>query len=154
MRRAFIDTDHLIEEAYQLNRGKKLSCREIFEEVGEVTFRALEYEVIQSLQDVQRSIIAVGGGTMLLYDNIEALKKSSHLIYLFFERELLKKRVLAVDPLPAFINPNDPDASFDKMYDERDAFYKKIGADTLDVTHLTDNEALKQLEKRAKNGLK
>ena len=88
---AFIDTDHLIEEIYQINRQKKLTCRQIYEEVGPVTFRALEYEVVQSLQDVQNSVIAVGGGAMLLYENIEALQKNSHLIYLYFEREKLKK---------------------------------------------------------------
>ena len=124
--KAFIDTDRLIEEVYQVNRQKKMSCRQIYEEVGPVTFRALEYEVVQSLQDVQKSVIAVGGGVMLLHENVEALKKRSHLVYLVFDREPLKKRVLAKDPLPAFLDPNSPEASFDKMYDERDDFYKKI----------------------------
>jgi len=142
---AFIDTDHLLEEAYQVSRNKKLTCREICEKVGPVTFRALEYEAIQSLQDVQNSVIAVGGGAMLLYENVDALKKHSHLIYLFFEREKLKKRVLAEDPLPTFINPNDPDASFDKMYDERDSLYNKLGAPKLDVTSMKDQEVIDKI---------
>ena len=149
---AFIDTDRLIEEVYQINRQKKLTCRQIYEEVGPITFRAFEYEVIQSLQDVQNSVIAVGGGAMLLYDNIDALKKKSHLIYLVFDREALKKRVLAEDPLPAFINPNDPESSFDKMYDERDDFYKKIGANEINVTTMKDEDVIKKICEITKDG--
>ena len=149
---AFIDTDRLIEEVYQINRQKKLTCRQIYEEVGPVTFRALEYEVVQSLQDVQNSVIAVGGGAMLLYENIEALQKNSHLIYLYFEREKLKKRVLLEDPLPAFINPNDPESSFDKMYDEREDFYQKIGAEKIDVTEMKDSAVVKKIFEVTKDG--
>lgn len=149
--RAFIDTDRLIEEIYQLSRKKKLTCREIYEEAGPVGFRALEYEVVQSLQDVQNSVIAVGGGAMLLHENIEALKKNSQLYYLFFEREKLKKRVLSVEPLPAFIDPNDPDSSFDRMYDERDDFYRKIQAELIDVTDMKDAAVVaKLMEKNGK----
>lgn len=145
MERAFIDTDRLIEEVYQVNRQKKLSCRQIYEEVGPVTFRALEYEVVQSLQDVQNSIIAVGGGTMLLHENVDALRKKSRLIYLVFDREALKKRVLAEDPPPPFIDPNEPEASFDKMYDERDDLYKKIGAQEINVTTMKDEAVIKKI---------
>ncbi len=149
---AFIDTDHLIEEVYQVNRQKKLTCRQIYEEVGPVPFRALEYEVIQSLQDVQNSVIAVGGGAMLLHENIDALRKNSYLIYLTFDREPLKKRVLGEDPLPPFIDPNDPESSFDKMYDERDDFYKKIGAKEINVTTLKDEEVIKKICELRKDG--
>ncbi len=149
---AFIDTDLLIEEIYQINRQKKLTCRQIYEEVGPITFRSLEYEVVQSLQDVRNSVIAVGGGAMLLYENIEALQKNSHLIYLYFERERLKNRVLSQDPLPAFINPNDPEASFDKMYDEREDFYQKVGAEKVDVTEMEDSAVIKRTFEVTKHG--
>lgn len=142
---AFIDTDILIEKIYQINRHKKLSCREIFKEAGPLTFRALEYEVIQSLQDVQNSVIAVGGGAMLLYENVEALRKKSHLIYLFLDQEVLKKRVLAEDPLPVFINPNDPESSFDKMYSERDDFYQKITNQKLDITSMKEEKIVEKI---------
>jgi shikimate kinase len=143
--KAFIDTDRLIEETYQVNRQKKLTTCQIYHEVGPVTFRALEYEVIQSLQDVQNSIIAVGGGVMLLYENVEALKKNSHMIYLIFDREALKKRVLAQDPFPPFLDPNDPEAFFDKMYDERDHEYKKIAAIQINVTKMKDKEVIEKI---------
>lgn len=152
LNKAFIDTDHLLEKTYQISRQKKLTTRQIYQEVGPFTFRALEYEVIQSLQDVQNSIIAVGGGAMLLYDNVEALKKTSHLVYLFFEKEPLKKRVLAQDPLPTFLDPNNLDASFDQMYDERNDHYKKIGALEIDVTTLKDDTVIEKICNQIKDG--
>lgn len=150
--KAFIDTDHLIEQTFQATAQKKLTVSQIYQEVGPVTFRALEYEVIQSLQDVQNSVIAVGGGAMLLFENVEALKKNGHLIYLIFDREALKKRVLAEDPLPAFLDPNNPEASFDKMYDERDDYYKKIRAHEINITALKDEEVLKQIMGKIEDG--
>ena len=89
---------------------------------------------------------------MLLHENVEALSKNSHLIYLYFEREKLKKRVLAEDPLPAFINPNDPESSFDKMYDEREDFYEKIGANKIDVTEMTDDAVIRKICEVIQNG--
>jgi shikimate kinase len=145
LNKAFIDTDRLIEETYQVNRQKKLTISQIYQEVGPVTFRAFEYEVIQSLQDVQNSVIAVGGSVMLLYENVEALKKNSSLIYLVFDREALKKRVLAYDPIPAFLDPNDPESSFDKMYDQRDHEYKKIPATQINVTTMKDEEVIQEI---------
>ena len=145
LKRTFIDTDRLIEEMYQHNYHKKLSCREIHEIVGNESFRAFEYDVIQSLQDVQRSVIAVGGGAMLLYENVEALKKNSHLIYLFLEKLPLKNRVLSIDPLPDFLNPNDPDTSFEHIYDERDSFYRNLNTPLLDITHMKDHDVITHL---------
>jgi len=142
MKRAFIDTDDLIEELYQLHRGQKVSCRDIFQEVGPVGFRALEYEVIQSLQDVQNSVIAVGGGAMVLMENVEALSKNSHMVYLVFEKEPLKKRVLSQTELPVFLDPNDPDSSFDRMYDERDDFYRKLSTSQLDITTMKEQDVV------------
>ena len=141
----FIDTDRLIEETYQLSRKQKLTCHEIFQEVGPVHFRALEYEVIQSLQDVRRSVIAAGGGVMLLHENVEALQKNSLLIYLFCEKDKLKKRVFSEDPLPAFLDAKDPDSSFDRMFDERDEAYRKIGGEIIDVTELSEGDVLSKI---------
>jgi len=153
LRRAFIDTDYLIEEIYQTHCNKRLGCREIYEEVGEIGFRTLEYEVIQSLQDVQHSVIAVGGGAMLSYDNVEALRKSSKLFYLFCEREVLKRRLLSLETLPYFIDPKDTDTSFNKTYDERDESYRKLDAHILNVTQMEDSEVIDQICRYAeKNG--
>lgn len=145
LKRAFIDTDTLIEDFYQAHRGQKLSCPEIFKEVGPMGFRSLEYETIQSLQDVQNSVIAVGGGAMMRVENVEALTHTSHLFYLIFEKEALKKRILSQEHLPFFLDPEHPETSFDQMYDERDEFYRKIKASEIDVTKMKTQDVVNQI---------
>lgn len=146
--RAFIDTDALIEELFQVQHGQKISCRAIFQEVGAEGFRALEYEAIQSLQDVQHSVIAVGGGAMVLMENVEALAKNGELFYLICEKEVLKKRVLSAENLPVFLDLNDPDTSFERMYDERDEIYRNLGANQINITNMKDTDAINTICKK------
>ncbi len=153
LKRAFIDTDALIEELYLVHRGKKMSCRNIFLEVGSARFRTLEYEVIQSLQDVQHSVIAVGGGTMTSIENVEALMKTGTLFYLVCEKEVLKKRVFSQEIFPAFLDPNDPEGSFDRMHDQRAEFYHKLGSKEIDVTHMKEKEVITTICKMFDEGV-
>lgn len=146
LKRAFIDTDALIEDIYQLNRQGKRTCCEIYEEIGPVGFRTLEYEAIQSLQDVQNSVISVGGGTMLLLENVEALSKHGHLVYLIEDKEVLRKRIFSAPRLPAFFDPKDPNGSFERMFEERDDLYRNIdGSVHIDLTKLKEKEAVDQI---------
>ncbi len=142
LKRAFIDTDMLVEDLYYIHRGRKISCRNIFFEVGAHGFCALENEVIQSLQDVQHSIISVGGNAMTSIENVETLVKNGKLFYLIYEKEPLRKRVLSEHDLPAFLDPNDPEGSFNKMYDERSEFYHKLNAHEVNVTYMKEREVV------------
>ena len=105
----------------------------------------IEAEVIQSLQNVQHSVIAAGGGTMLCVDNAEALSKRGILVYLIEEKEVLRKRLFEEESLPAFLDPKDPEGSFLRMYDERDALYRRLGAVELDLSKTSEDEALAKL---------
>lgn len=145
MKRAFFDTDRLVEDLFQITRRKKLSVREIYLEVGPASFRALEYEAIQSLQDVQNSVIAVGGGAMLRMENIEHLQKMGHLVYLMVNKEILKKRIFSAPHLPAYFDPNDPETSFERMYEETESFYQKIPATQLEISGKNDEEVAKKI---------
>lgn len=142
---AFLDTDELAEKAYQTAQKKQLSCRAIYQELGPVKFRLLEQGVIQSLQDVQHSVIAAGGGTMLLIENVEALSYHGILVYLIEERETLKKRVLAEETLPPFLDPKDPEGSFARIYEERDDFYRRLGAIELSIAKMSEDEVVAKL---------
>ena len=150
--KAFIDTDHLIEKTYALYRDQRLTTYQIYQQVDPVTFRTLEYKMIQSLQNVQNSIIAVGGGAMLFEENIEALKKKGQLVYLFCEKEPLKKRILHNKPLPPFLDPNNPDTSFEAMYEQRNRHYRKIEALQINVTKMKDKEIIDTICNEIENG--
>jgi shikimate kinase len=118
----YIDTDHLVSK----------NCRALYLHSVEA-FRDIEKEVVAALQDFQNAVIATGGGTILDPDNVAILKKLGTLFYLRVPKEELKKRLL-VDPLPAILDPADPEGSFEKMYHERAPLYESV------ADHIIDNE--------------
>ncbi len=142
--RPFIDTDAMIEEEYFLLKGEHISCREIHMKVGEEGFRSLETQALASLQNVQNCIIAVGGGMILHRTNLELLEKMGHLIYLSLDKETLKKRVLGAT-LPSYLDPFDPEGSFNLMYENRKMLYERVRADKIDLRNKTNEAVLEEL---------
>jgi shikimate kinase len=122
----FIDTDRLIEER------NGLSCREIALKIGLDGFRVLEKEIILDLKST-KSVISIGGGTLLDSDNVNHLKTLGHFIYLDTSKEVLKKR-WAQDKMPAFF-------SFEEMYRERQPVFEKIEA----IRVKTDNKTVAEI---------
>lgn len=110
----FIDTDDLIAK----------NNREFYLQFGPAAFREIEKEVIRALAEFQNTVIATGGGVILDPENIAILKKLGKLIYLQVEKEELKRR-LFIEPLPAILDPENPEASFEKMYQERLRLYEQ-----------------------------
>lgn len=150
--RPFIDTDQLIEMEYALMKHEKRTCREIYDMLGEEGFRALEAQALAGLQNVQHAIIAVGGGMILHRSNLEILGKMGLLIYLSLDEATLKKRVLGAT-LPAYLDPLDPEGSFDRMYQKRKTLYERVRAVKVDVSGKNDetvlNEMIEAIEKRS-----
>ena len=139
----FIDTDDLIEQLYFKRYHSPLSCRQIALEKGGVFFRKLEKEVIHSLS-IEKAIIALGGGAVLDEDNVSYLKKLGKLVYLKIDKETLKKRMLS-NELPSFLDPNDPEESFENMYHDRKKKYEDIGAAVIDLREKTEQAIIEAL---------
>lgn len=85
--REFVDTDSYIEK----KTGKTVS--EIFAEVGESGFRKIETEVCRELSDRDDLIIAAGGGTLTIPENVEILKKGGRIIFIDVSYENLCERL-------------------------------------------------------------
>jgi shikimate kinase len=118
----FIDTDDLVSQ----------NCRALYLHSVEA-FRDIEREVIAALADFQNCVIATGGGAILDPANVKILKALGKIFYLRVPKEELKKRIL-IDPLPAFLDPSDPEGSFEQMYQERLGIYESI------ADHIVDSE--------------
>ena len=76
----FYDLDDVIETKYNY------SIKKLFNEKGEVEFRAMENKVLAELNPERNAIIALGGGTMMNQENISLMKKRG-LIILFESSE-------------------------------------------------------------------
>lgn len=142
----FIDTDHLIEQLYP-----PLSCRQIVLEKGASFFRQLEKKAIQSLKNIENAIIAVGGGAVLDPDNVSHLKHLGKLLYLKIDKETLKKRMLSA-PLPSFIDPENPEESFENMYYDRKKKYEAIDARVIDLQGKMEQDIVEAIIKEKNHG--
>jgi shikimate kinase len=140
LNRAFIDTDQKIEELYV----EKLSYRKIYEKVGELEFRKMESTVLEQLEGIKDTIIAVGGGVVLSPSNVSTLAKLGPLIYLKLSKETLRSRTLG-EPLPAYLNPKDAAGSFEIHYNGRLPRYEEIDAFSIDLEKKTQNEIIQEI---------
>jgi len=76
--------------------------------------------------------------------NAALLAKLGQLVYLKVSKETLKKRILHGE-LPAFLDPADPEGSFEKMVRERQGMYEKIPALTVDLEKKTQDQVVLEL---------
>lgn len=139
----FIDTDRFVEELYQNKYQEKESCREIFLKLGEDGFRKLEKKVIDHLH-VHRAVIAVGGGTLLNADNCSKLEKLGIFVYLEADSETIKKRILS-QGIPSFLDSQNLDLSFEKMFAERRLIYETMATFRIKIQGKAESQILDEL---------
>lgn len=126
LNKKFVDTDNMIEEEYGREKDSKYTFREIYNLEGEEYFRKLEAKVYQDLDKIENSIISSGGSLPRNpHVNFEANRDNLTVIYVYVSKEILKERLLEQKELPAFFDKDDFDGSFEKMWQERDSFYRK-----------------------------
>ena len=105
----FVDTDEEIE--------KRCGCsiKELIQEKGEASFRALETEVIREVSSMNCRIISTGGGAVLKEENVRALKRNGKLYFLNADLS----RLQATDSRPL----SDTQEKLTRLYTERMSLY-------------------------------
>lgn len=124
LKRDFIDTDEVIEKSY----GKKIS--EIFSEIGESGFRAIESEAIREVSKSCSLVIASGGGAVLKEENIKSFSKNGKIF--FIDRPLNALIPTADRPL------SSSKESIEKRYNERYEIYKRTADVHIDADSTAD----------------
>jgi shikimate kinase len=139
LHRRFIDTDDRIIDLYEAKYRHRTipnvigyTCRDIALELGEAAFRQLEREAIASCQEVQDSVIAVGGGAVIDLSNVEVLQRLGKMAYLKTSFEVLSHRILG-KVKPSYIDEKDPLGSWRQLYQERLPIYESIPAALIDT---------------------
>ena len=124
----FIDTDRLIEKAYN---KKPATCSEIFKEEGKKYFRELEKNQIIAIVDKKTpTVVALGGGALNDPDNVKILRSAGTLIYLQVPLEVVWKRI-EQRGIPAYLDPTNPEQSFHELAQKRIPLYEKASHITL-----------------------
>ncbi|MDA3792560.1 MAG: shikimate kinase [Elusimicrobia bacterium] len=114
----YIDTDKMIEKQV----GK--SINDIFEKVGEISFRKLEKEAARCVSVLDNFIISTGGGVVKYKENLKELKENSALIYLYAPPEILYERLKKKKDRPLLKVP-DPLKKLKNILKDRKSAYNK-----------------------------
>jgi shikimate kinase len=94
----FVDTDAVVMES----TGRTIN--ELFAE-GEAVFRSAESDVIASTADIQRSVVATGGGAILSSDNVTIMSGSGTIVLLHVDAETITERVEFMEDRPLLNSP-------------------------------------------------
>ena len=124
LRRAFLDTDQLIER----EQGKEIS--RIFAEEGEEQFREMETRMLKKLVETeQERIISTGGGLPMRAENRPLLHALGTVVYLKVTPETVYER-LREDTGRPLLQCEDPLRRIRELMTEREAVYQ-AGADVV-----------------------
>jgi len=117
---AFIDLDEAIEKL----EGKPIAA--IFEIKGEDYFRKVESETLKSLDNIENTIIACGGGTPCYFENLQWMQEKGTTIYLSTTaQEILQRVYEEQEKRPLLKTMNQAELLFfiEQKLKERAAFY-------------------------------
>ena len=127
----FIDVDRVIEKIYGKRNFVAMGARKIYHTEGDKYFRNLEKDAILSLINVENTVIATGGGSVLDPNNVAVLKKIGKLVYLKTTKETIKTRLLSNQS--RLLDDKDFTNSFETMYESRIATYESIADMAIDT---------------------
>ncbi len=142
----FIDTDTLLEKYYFQRQGLLLPSYKIHHQEGEMKFRQIEKSAINTLLNVKKTIIATGGGSVLNQENVNFFKKIGKMIYLYVPQEILFERIMQ-GRLASFLDTNNPEKSFQKMYEERKNIYENVADYQVDAFDRSNDEIADEIVK-------
>lgn len=127
----FIDLDEEIERVFENEYQEKRSCRQIMTMHGPSYFRDLEKKVLAQIIQSRPSVIALGGGTPMDFDNQELIRDHT-VVHVLAPRGVVFERIM-VQGRPAFFSAEEPPLeSFNRLWNEREAVYKKLASYSID----------------------
>ncbi|MCH9633106.1 MAG: Shikimate kinase 2 [Chlamydiae bacterium] len=144
----FVDSDHLVIEAYFKQTQKRKAVHQVQVAIGDKKFRLLEKEVLYQLEQRER-VLAVGGGTVLNPESARWLKAQGTIVYLFQDKEITRQN-LKKGRIPSFLDPDNFEETFERMYNERLPIYEGLADHILDISELSEKEILERLSLLAK----
>jgi len=121
----FIDLDQIIEE----EEGVPINA--IFNEKGEEGFRLIEKLALHTTKD-KKAVVALGGGTVCYFDNMNFVKENGTSIYLNVSKEKLYGRLRRNKnsrPLVRDLSDEKLKQFIDYKLKEREKFYLKADFD-------------------------
>lgn len=116
---AFLDCDHALEERL----GVRVSL--VFDIEGEQGFRQREHDMLSDLCQEKNIVLATGGGSILMPENRELLRRFGTVIYLRTNVEQQLRRLKRDKSRPLLQRP-DRREHLHKLAEQRNALYEEV----------------------------
>ena len=133
-----IDTDTLLVS----DSGQ--SIKEIVETRGWQTFRNIEHAIVERVCDLDRQIVATGGGVVLSAANVQLMQQSGRLVWLRAKPETIKRRMTQDTDTEAFrpaLTAKDSIAEIEETLLEREPYYRQA----MDFSVDTDDRQIEEI---------
>ncbi len=130
----YFGTDRIIEK----EAGLKIS--EVVSLFGWKKFRTLESKVIRNLKNVERAVIATGGGVILNEENMKILKNNSITVFLKTNVPILIQRCKSGENRPFLTDVTSMKEDLTKTLSKRQNLYEKYA----DLTIVNENKSVLQ----------
>jgi shikimate kinase len=128
-----------LDEVIEATSGR--SVRDIFDDVGEDAFRALETEALLSLESAKPSVVACGGGIVVRDANRSELKRLGRVVYLKVSAGETLARVGADGTRPLLSGPGGVLAAT-ALLEARESLYAAVADVSIDtVGHSAEHVA-------------
>ncbi len=129
----FIDSDHEIER----KEGKPVS--QIFADLGEAAFRAMEREFVEHGHPAQRCVVSCGGGLVVAPGMLDLLRRRGVIICLHAPIETILQRTMHATHRPLLAVDN-PEQRLRELYAQREEIYRRTG-----TMVLTDKRPMREI---------
>jgi len=139
LRYFFIDLDEEIE------RQSKMTIKEIIEQKGIESFRALEKDVLTTTKYDINTVIATGGGIVLDHQNVLFMKSQGITIYLSVLIDHLVNRFSKIDYRNRPLLKEPLENTLRQLVEERQSLYEAASQITIDCFDLTEDEVVTQI---------
>ena len=134
--RCFVETDDLIVS------GEGRSIPEIFRDAGEVRFRELEAETIESLKLKSGEVIATGGGMPCREGQMERLRELGTVVWLDGDVRELHARASRIGNRPMLEGRST--AEVEELYRSRQPYYRRAHI-TVDTTGIGADQVVARI---------
>jgi shikimate kinase len=132
---AFVDTDVALEDC----AGHRIA--DLVAQHGWPHFRTLERHVVARLAEIDRQVIAAGGGTLIDEENAARLKMRGVVVLLVCDLPILQRRIAAEHNRPALTGQGSAVTELAEVWQTRRDRYYAVADLTYDVSAESDNPA-------------
>lgn len=134
----FLDTDQELEK----RTGASVSL--IFDVEGESGFRERESKLVEELTNLERIVLATGGGAVLGEQNRQLLSERGQVVYLKSAVPALIER-MRFDQSRPLLQTADPAETLREIMKVREPLYSSIADVTIDTGKLSVKQVIKRL---------